>query len=171
MSEQTEIRCPKCNSKHLTSNKKGFSLGKAVVGGVLTGGVGLIAGTMGSNKIKITCLACGKTFKPGDGKVVKILTAEEQKEADNKSDHERQMAKENARVSAVKKEVIEFSKQSLNKAATYYMEQEGCSYSVAEEYVKKVVENKIKEKKNTKYGCLFVLGILSAIILFLYFIF
>jgi hypothetical protein len=54
----------------LTANKKGFSGGKALVGGVLTGGVGLLAGTIGSNKIKITCLACGKQFKPGEGRNV-----------------------------------------------------------------------------------------------------
>lgn len=64
----TEIRCPKCNSNQLTANKKGFSGGKALVGGVLTGGVGLLAGTIGSNKITITCLACGKQFKPGEGR-------------------------------------------------------------------------------------------------------
>ena len=30
--------CPKCSSPSVTSFKKGFSVGKAVVGGVLTGG-------------------------------------------------------------------------------------------------------------------------------------
>lgn len=66
----TEIRCPKCGSNQITANKKGFSGTKAVVGGLLTGGVGLLAGTIGSNKVKITCLACGKEFKPGEGRIV-----------------------------------------------------------------------------------------------------
>jgi len=61
-----EIKCPKCGSNQLTANKKGFSEKKAVVGGLLTGGVGLLAGTIGSNKVKITCLACGKEFVPGE---------------------------------------------------------------------------------------------------------
>lgn len=62
-----EIRCPKCGSQQLTANKKGFSGKKAVAGAILTGGVGILAGTLGSNKIKITCLNCGNEFKPGQG--------------------------------------------------------------------------------------------------------
>lgn len=72
MESTTEIRCPKCSSNQLTSNKKGFSGTKAVGGALLTGGIGLLAGTIGSNKIIITCLACGNKFKPGEGKVVTI---------------------------------------------------------------------------------------------------
>jgi hypothetical protein len=61
-----EIKCPKCGSTQLTTDKKGFSGKKAVAGAVLTGGIGLLAGTIGSNKIKITCLKCGTQFKPGE---------------------------------------------------------------------------------------------------------
>ena len=53
------VRCPKCSSIQITAQKQGFGLGKAVVGGVLTGGVGLLAGFIGSKKIIITCLKCG----------------------------------------------------------------------------------------------------------------
>lgn len=60
-----EIKCPKCKSKSITANKEGFGLGKAVVGGVLTGGVGLLGGFIGSNKIRLTCLNCGHIWKPG----------------------------------------------------------------------------------------------------------
>lgn len=60
-----EIKCPKCKSTQITANKKGFSIGKAAAGALLTGGVGLLAGTIGSNKVIITCLACGHQFKPG----------------------------------------------------------------------------------------------------------
>lgn len=63
-----ELLCPKCGSNKLSANKKGFSGGKAVAGAVLTGGIGLLAGTIGSNKIKITCLSCGHEFKPGQDK-------------------------------------------------------------------------------------------------------
>jgi hypothetical protein len=63
------IKCPKCGSEQITANKKGFSGKKALVGGLLTGGVGLLAGTLGSNKVVITCLNCGNEFSPGDKKV------------------------------------------------------------------------------------------------------
>jgi len=63
----SEVLCPKCGSDQITANKKGFSGKKAIVGGLLTGGVGLLAGTIGSNKVKITCLGCGHEFKPGEG--------------------------------------------------------------------------------------------------------
>lgn len=61
-----EVKCPKCSSTQLTANKKGFSGKKAVAGAVLTGGIGLLAGAIGSNKIIITCLSCGHQFKPGE---------------------------------------------------------------------------------------------------------
>jgi hypothetical protein len=70
--EQKQICCPMCGSDQLTSQKKGFGWGKALVGGVLTGGIGLIAGFHGSRNIMITCLKCGHRFQPGPRKT-KIL--------------------------------------------------------------------------------------------------
>ena len=61
---ENQITCPKCHSTQLTANKKGFSGKKAVVGGLLTGGIGFLAGTIGSNKIVLTCLNCGNQFGP-----------------------------------------------------------------------------------------------------------
>ena len=72
MNNQTEVRCTKCYSNQLTANKKGFSGAKAVGGALLTGGIGLLAGTIGSGKVIITCLACGYKFKAGEGKVITI---------------------------------------------------------------------------------------------------
>ena len=66
---ENSIKCPKCQSDQVTVNKKGFSGKKAVVGAVLVGGVGLLAGTIGSNKIVITCLNCGHQFKPGEKEI------------------------------------------------------------------------------------------------------
>lgn len=65
-SEEEKIKCPNCKSKQITANKKGFSGVKAVGGAVLTGGIGVLAGTIGSNKILLTCLSCGKRFNVGD---------------------------------------------------------------------------------------------------------
>lgn len=60
------MKCPYCKSTQLTTSQKGFSAGKALAGGVLLGGVGLLAGTLGSGNVKITCLKCGHNFKAGD---------------------------------------------------------------------------------------------------------
>jgi len=62
-----DVRCPKCGSNQYSANKKGFNLGKAVVGELIAGPIGaVIAGTKGSNEIIITCLSCGNQYSPGD---------------------------------------------------------------------------------------------------------
>lgn len=63
--ESNEVVCPKCHSKQIATNRKGFGLGKAVVGGVLLGPVGLLGGFIGSGKVKITCIKCGHTWESG----------------------------------------------------------------------------------------------------------
>jgi hypothetical protein len=60
-----QIACPKCGSTQLHADKKGFSGKKAVAGALLTGGIGLLAGTIGSNTVLVNCLACGHKWKPG----------------------------------------------------------------------------------------------------------
>jgi len=59
-----QITCPKCGSNQITSNKKGFNVGQALVGGIATFGVGLAAGFWGSNEIRLNCLSCGNRWKP-----------------------------------------------------------------------------------------------------------
>jgi DNA-directed RNA polymerase subunit RPC12/RpoP len=61
------IRCPKCNSEMIEIYQKGFRVGKALVGAVVTGGIGLLAGFIGSKKALAVCLACGKKFDPKEG--------------------------------------------------------------------------------------------------------
>lgn len=58
--------CPKCQSTSLSANKKGFGVGKAIVGGLLAGPIGLLAGTFRSNKVRVTCLNCGNQFEMGN---------------------------------------------------------------------------------------------------------
>lgn len=64
--QEEYLCCPKCHSKELHSEHKGFSGGKALAGVVLTGGIGLLAGTIGSKNVQITCLKCGNKFKAGE---------------------------------------------------------------------------------------------------------
>jgi DNA-directed RNA polymerase subunit RPC12/RpoP len=80
------IRCPKCNSDQITAHKKGFSGRKAVAGAVLTGGIGVLAGTIGSNKVKITCLNCGNIFNPGERRRTTAATTSPAKEKKNEED-------------------------------------------------------------------------------------
>ena len=56
-------KCPMCgevaNWKKVDTQKKGFSVGKAAVGGVLLGPVGLIGGALGKKKSAYCCGKCG----------------------------------------------------------------------------------------------------------------
>ena len=57
--------CPKCLSTSLSAHKKGFGVGKAAVGGLVAGPLGLVAGNIGAKKIRVTCLKCGHQFWAG----------------------------------------------------------------------------------------------------------
>jgi len=72
---ETKARCPKCNSDNIqplatTKGKtQGFGLGKAAIGGLALGPLGLAAGVIGMGKGKTTseivwvCSSCGNQFK------------------------------------------------------------------------------------------------------------
>lgn len=62
-----QARCPRCGSTSLSAHKKGFGIGKAVVGAAVTaplglGLIGAVAGNKGAKKVRVTCLKCGKQF-------------------------------------------------------------------------------------------------------------
>lgn len=59
------VYCPKCYSTNISANKRGFKMGRAIVAGTLTFGVGLLAGAAGKNKVEVTCLKCGHKWKAG----------------------------------------------------------------------------------------------------------
>ena len=59
---KNQARCPRCKSTSLSGHKKGFGIGKAVVGATITGGVGLVAGNIGAKRVRVTCMKCGKQF-------------------------------------------------------------------------------------------------------------
>lgn len=61
--------CPYCGSTSLAANKKGYGIGKGVVGAWAVGPIGLAAGNIGRQKVKVTCLNCGRQFSPGKGRV------------------------------------------------------------------------------------------------------
>ncbi len=124
----TEIRCPKCGSNQLTANKKGFSGAKAVGGAILTGGIGLLAGTLGSNKVKITCLACGKEFKPGEGRTVTIPVVTQSTVSQDTTT--------TPALNAVDQRIIELCSAGTKLAAVkYYKDQSGLGLKEAKDYV------------------------------------
>lgn len=55
--------CPKCGSSSLSGNKKGFGVGKAVLGGYTGGPFGLMFGNVNAKKVIVTCLNCGHQWK------------------------------------------------------------------------------------------------------------
>lgn len=61
--DKKTARCPKCGSTSLSAHKKGFGIGKAVVGTLVTSNlIGLVAGNANAKKVRVTCLKCGKQF-------------------------------------------------------------------------------------------------------------
>lgn len=56
-------KCPICGEivgwKLVDKSKKGFSLGKAAVGGILLGPIGLLGGALGKKKECYYCTKCG----------------------------------------------------------------------------------------------------------------
>lgn len=64
---QSKVTCPNCRSvniENLGNNKKSFSVGKAIGGGLLTGGIGTLAGFAGKKgkTDKWHCKECGNVF-------------------------------------------------------------------------------------------------------------
>lgn len=62
------VYCPKCYSTSVSANKKGFGAGKAVVGVLTLGLLGIAAGGLGAQQVKVTCLKCGHQFMAGKKK-------------------------------------------------------------------------------------------------------
>ncbi|MEK5062268.1 MULTISPECIES: TerD family protein [Cytobacillus] len=58
------MACTRCGSTNIRTGQKGFGLGKAAIGGLILGPVGLLGGFIGKNQLKLTCNACGNSWAP-----------------------------------------------------------------------------------------------------------
>lgn len=56
-------KCPMCGEivmwKKVDASNKGFSVGKAAVGAVILGPIGLVGGALGKKKLSYYCGKCG----------------------------------------------------------------------------------------------------------------
>lgn len=154
--EEDKIHCPKCSSTQLTTSKQGFSGKKAVAGAVLTGGIGLLAGTIGSNKIQITCLACGHTFKPGQGKTnqTETSTIKEPSKLDKlkeELDERKELFSSKDRVDEAISKILK--EGFVRGAVNHYSKTMNVSKEEATTYVEKfIVDNNLTDKVKRK-GC------------------
>lgn len=62
------VKCPKCGSTSISGNKKGYGIGKGIIGASAVGAIGLVAGNLGSQTVYCTCMKCGHRFKAGKRK-------------------------------------------------------------------------------------------------------
>lgn len=59
-----QVCCPQCGSTQITAMKKGYGVGRAVLGTFIAGPIGLLGGAIGSNDTVLTCMNCGCQFMP-----------------------------------------------------------------------------------------------------------
>jgi hypothetical protein len=66
-SAPASVSCPKCRSVQVTASDKGIGVKKAVVGGLLLGPLGLLAGMKGRKTVMVGCMKCGHRWEAGKG--------------------------------------------------------------------------------------------------------
>ncbi|HJV16202.1 MAG TPA: TerD family protein [Bacillales bacterium] len=73
------IICPRCHSSNIRTGQKGFGLGKAAIGGLILGPIGLLGGFIGKNQLKLTCNSCGKFWSPNQTDYVEWANQQKQR--------------------------------------------------------------------------------------------
>jgi DNA-directed RNA polymerase subunit RPC12/RpoP len=135
------LACPHCGSRDIHADQKGFSGGKALVGGLVAGPLGLLAGTVGKNDVTLTCLKCGHKFKAGEALVVTGNT----KSLSEEDNMILSMVKEKGAITATK----------------YYKDSHKCDLKEAYDYVHKLCADNHVPVSNTanNSGCMVFIAI------------
>jgi tellurium resistance protein TerD len=77
-----DMMCPRCHSTNVRTGKKGFGLGKAAIGGLILGPVGLLGGFIGNNQLKFTCNSCGSSWSPNQTDYAEWANSQKRKAQD-----------------------------------------------------------------------------------------
>src|SRR5690606_22143441 len=97
-----------------------FSGGKALAGAIVAGGIGILAGTIGSKDLLISCMKCGTQFKAGEAKIIKTGSAAKR----------------------IETRVIELLCEGKSiEAESYYIKQTNSSVKDAQSYVYKLLSD------------------------------
>ncbi len=58
----SNVKCPRCGSRKVEINRKGYDYGDGATGGICFGPCGLLCGGMEKDKLIGECMSCGKKF-------------------------------------------------------------------------------------------------------------
>jgi len=58
------VCCPNCGSASVHADKRGYKAGSGCCGYLMCGPLGFLCGQTGANKLQITCMKCGHSWKP-----------------------------------------------------------------------------------------------------------
>jgi len=59
---EDRVTCPKCGSDQISITNRGFDSASGIICCILTGGIGLLVGLIGSGRKVKVCAKCGNRF-------------------------------------------------------------------------------------------------------------
>ena len=117
----SEIFCPKCGSSNIHTAKKGYSIKKGILGGLLFGRTGLLAGAIGKDDVIMTCLECGHQFKPGEGSTTNTAKCIEETKNNNEQ-LKAKLQESQKRLAKLKDENFELTRKMLQQNMDEYFD-------------------------------------------------
>lgn len=155
---EEQVKCGKCNSTQITANKKGYSVGKAAAGVILTGGIGLVAGAIGSGNVKITCLACGHSWDPK-----KVQETKKRQQLANQQKANGDYANWKRKFYSI------YESGDLEKAELHFLEKR-VFHKVTPDVHAAYHQNKKTDKENQRFTLIFLGVVISLVVLIIYWV-